>query len=132
MSPVPPVSPVPLSPVPLTDAQLEELRQRLHAMALELGLMMDRSRDGAGPVSLDEPIGRLSRMDAMQQQKMVQASRARGSVRLAQIAAALTALREGEYGECRDCGEDIGFRRLSARPETPFCLACQSRRETVR
>ena len=29
------------------------------------------------------------------------------------------------YGLCRRCGDPIGYPRLKARPESPYCLDCQ-------
>ena len=80
-------------------------------------------------MDLDEPIGRLSRMDAIQQQRMVEANRAGMQRRLAQVRGALERIEAGEYGECAACEEPIGYARLEARPETPLCIACQTKRE---
>ncbi len=113
----------------LTDGQERELHERLRALEVELREVLARGREGAQVVSLDQPIGRVSRMDAMQQQKMAEAARRQAERRLGQVKVALAALEEGDYGLCRECDEPIGHRRLSARPETPFCLACQGRRE---
>ena len=118
-----------MSPDELSDAQREELGARLRALVEELEAALESSREGAEVVSLDQPIGRLSRMDAIQQQKMAEASRRQQTLRLGQVRVALAALEEDEYGLCRACEEPIGFRRLSARPETPFCLRCQGGRE---
>lgn len=38
-------------------------------------------------------------------------------------------IREGEYGICEDCGEDISFERLQARPVAVRCVYCQSEHE---
>lgn len=48
---------------------------------------------------------------------------------LEQIAAALRRVDHGSYGQCEDCSEAIDERRLRALPATPFCTACQQRRE---
>jgi len=80
-------------------------------------------------VDLDEPIGRISRVDAMQQQKMLAANRQAAQQRRRQVEAALDRIEAGEYGECQGCGEEIEPRRLRAQPEAPLCLDCQSRRE---
>ena len=113
----------------LTDAEREQLGRRLLEQRAALEVALDGSKGGAGVVSLDEPIGRLSRMDAIQQQKMAQESRRKQALRLSQTVAAIAAFESDSYGDCRSCDEPIGFRRLSARPETAFCLACQGRRE---
>ncbi|GAB3448605.1 TraR/DksA family transcriptional regulator [Massilia solisilvae] len=33
------------------------------------------------------------------------------------------------YGLCEECGNDIGFSRLQARPEARLCITCQTRAE---
>ena len=45
------------------------------------------------------------------------------------VDAALTRIRAGTYGECRDCGEPIALARLSAYPTAMRCVACQQRYE---
>ena len=50
---------------------------------------------------------------------------------LAKIDAALAKIEEGEYGECISCGEDIGVKRLKARPVAELCIDCKSDQEKV-
>jgi len=109
----------------LSDEQTAELQTRLTTLRDELKQSLEKSRDGSRPVSLDEPIGRLTRMDAIQQQSMSAATRRQTDVRLRQVVQALGLVRRGEYGLCRRCEEPIGYARLSARPESPYCLTCQ-------
>ena len=113
----------------LSPAQERELREDLEALEAALGEQLDTSRNAAGPVDLDEPIGRVSRVDALQQQHMVQAGRRAAALRRQQVEAALRRLAQGEYGACLVCGEAVGFARLKVRPEAPLCLACQAERE---
>lgn len=113
----------------LTDSQRGSLRRALEALDRELQTAHESSADGAAPVDLDEPIGRISRIDAIAQQRMVQANRASAQQRQQQVRAALRRFDEDEYGVCVTCGEEVGFRRLEAQPEALFCIACQSERE---
>lgn len=113
----------------LTAAQIEELADKLRALEIELRGALVSSKEGVQVVSLDQPIGRVSRIDAIQQQKMAAAARHKQEIRLGQVKVALAALDADEYGDCRSCDEPIGFKRLSARPESPFCLRCQGGRE---
>ena len=113
----------------LNEQQLVELRQVLLALRDDLKQLLENSSDGAQPISLDEPIGRLSRMDAMQQQGMVQANRRTVHNRLGRIEAALRRHAGNEYGPCLECEEEIGYARLQAQPEAPFCIGCQSNKE---
>jgi len=116
----------------LDDRQRQELLADLEALMQDLRALIESTRDGAQPVDLDQPIGRVSRMDAIQQQAMLAENRRAAQQRLAQADAALRRLEQDEYGVCLACGEEVGFARLKARPETPFCLACQSSREGAR
>ena len=110
----------------LTDAQVERLRAELARLQDDLTARLAVSADAASPVQLDQSaMGRLSRMDAMQSQAMAQAARRSMEIRLTQCNAALRAVERGEYGTCRKCEEPVGIKRLSAKPEAPFCLECQ-------
>jgi DnaK suppressor protein len=48
---------------------------------------------------------------------------------LRDIEAAFRRIKEGEYGVCIDCGDDIGFTRLQAYPTAKRCIVCQEKRE---
>ena len=113
----------------MTDEQIALLHASLLSLQKELDALLIASEESVQTVDLDQPIGRLSRMDAMQQQKMAQANRAAHQMRAKQVVAALGALQGQEYGYCKLCDEPIGFKRLNAKPEAPFCVTCQSRNE---
>jgi DnaK suppressor protein len=104
-------------------------RRALETLRDELTALVDGSAEGVRPVDLDEPIGRISRVDAMQQQKMLAENRRSAQLRRRQVEAALDRIEAEEYGECQGCGEEIEPRRLAAQVEAPLCLECQSRRE---
>jgi DnaK suppressor protein len=127
---MPPRRPDPIEPEPLSPVELEACRQLLGSLALRLDQEIAAHADATAVVDLDQAaIGRVSRGDALQAQAMAKASRRGLERRRAQIGQALESVAQGIYGECRDCGDPIGFKRLQARPEAPFCIACQSSRE---
>ncbi|MDE2613863.1 MAG: TraR/DksA C4-type zinc finger protein [Burkholderiales bacterium] len=45
------------------------------------------------------------------------------------IVAARARIAQGSYGECIDCGEDVGYERLLAYPTAKRCIACQREHE---
>lgn len=114
------------TPVDLTSEQRTELIALLEAARAEVEADMAGSAGDAKPVDLGLAIGRLSRVDALQQQQMAAARRRRLDVRLAQIKSARARVAAGEYGECVTCGGPIGYARLKVKPEAPFCRACQA------
>lgn len=113
----------------LTHDQIQELVQDMEGLPQEIQKAIVSARTGGKPVDLGLPIGRLSRMDAIQQQHMAKAGVSALERRLSQITSALSAAASGTYGHCRRCDGPIGYKRLKARPETPFCLACQAEAE---
>jgi len=48
---------------------------------------------------------------------------------LRKINSALTRIEEGSYGFCEETGEEIGLKRLEARPVATLCVEAQERRE---
>ena len=88
-------------------------------------LSYDSSSDRA-PVTLDQQaVGRLSRMDAMQQQSMELAKEDRRRLRIASLKSAIRRLDEGSFGECLSCGEDIAARRLLIDVAATLCIGCK-------
>ena len=101
----------------------QKYRARIDAEIEELRALSSGSKDARAPVELDQQsVGRLSRMDAMQQQAMADETQRRRHVRLAQIDAALARLDDGEYGYCVTCGEEINPDRLALDPAIALCL----------
>ena len=50
---------------------------------------------------------------------------------LAKINAALEKIERGEYGNCIMCGEEIGGKRLEARPVAELCIDCKAEQEKL-
>ncbi|MEL7444525.1 MAG: TraR/DksA C4-type zinc finger protein [Pseudomonadota bacterium] len=105
----------------------DEARTALFKRQAEL-VEEDRiSAEGREPVTLQQDsVGRLSRMDAMQQQAMAQAQERRRASERARIGSALARLDEGEWGYCTQCGEEIAEARLRHDPSVPSCVTCAS------
>jgi len=80
---------------------LERLREMLLQMKAESEDDARSSRDATRPVELDQTtVGRLSRMDAMQQQQMAQESARRREHLLQRIDGALRRMDADDYGYC--------------------------------
>lgn len=45
--------------------------------------------------------------------------------RVREIDEALGRIKDGSYGECADCGEEIAVKRLNAVPWAARCIGCQ-------
>ncbi|WND02269.1 TraR/DksA family transcriptional regulator [Temperatibacter marinus] len=93
--------------------------------ALLLSLDED-SKNSRNTVELDQTkVGRLSRMDALQEQAMNSAVSTRRKLELNRIEAALNRLQDDEFGFCIECGEDIHQKRLELDPSIAICVQCR-------
>ena len=100
------------------------------AAALNARLAALDAEDAAGAqgqqtVVLDQQaVGRLSRMDALQNQAMAQATARRRAAERQRIMAALARVADGEYGYCTACGDAIAPARLATDPAIALCAPC--------
>lgn len=109
----------------LSAEQLEELRGELERARARLARSRRTSRDAARPVALDQTaVGRVSRIDAIQNQSMTRGLQERDQARAAQIDEALRRMDAGAYGRCAGCGSPIPYERLLVFPEAQACAAC--------
>ena len=109
----------------LRDETIAAFGERLREQQQELKAELISAEEAAKPVDLGLPIGRISRMDAMQDQQMALARTKRIEARMRAVAAALGRINAGTYGVCPRCEDDIEIARLNARPDLPLCRDCQ-------
>ena len=112
----------------MSEGQIEHFRQLLNAWKLELMEEVDRTmlhmKDDAA--NFPDPSDR-----ATQESDFGLELRTRDRERklLRKIDSALLRIDEGSYGYCEETGDEIGLRRLEARPVATLCLEAQERRE---
>ena len=103
----------------------QKYRARIDAEIEELRALSSGSKDARAPVELDQQsVGRLSRMDAMQQQSIDLAREERRQQRLGILAAALQRIEADDYGYCLRCDEPIKDARLKIDPAVLTCVSC--------
>jgi DnaK suppressor protein len=112
----------------MSKAQLEHFRELLLAWKRELMEEVDRTmlhmKDDAA--NFPDPNDR-----ATQESEFGLELRTRDRERklLKKIDSALSRIDDGSYGYCEETGEEIGLRRLEARPVATLCVEAQERRE---
>ena len=104
---------------------IEKAKLRLQSVKDELEAFSELSSEARAPVKLDQQsVGRLSRMDSMQQQAMAQAQERNRQRDLVRIEMAHRRILEDEYGYCANCGEEIPDKRLEIDPMAERCVGC--------
>ena len=78
----------------------------------------------ARPVSPDNAIGRLTRMEAINSKSINEAALNKAEQTLLRMERALALIDEPDFGLCRECEEPIPFARLMIVPESDLCVQC--------
>jgi DnaK suppressor protein len=111
-------------------ADVALLRTRLDAELMKTIKAIQQAGQSAGTVELDQSsVGRVSRIDALQQQALAKGLLERLSVRKRRLEAALARIEAGTYGLCCGCHCDMEPERLNADPTVVFCSSCAEERE---
>ena len=76
------------------------------------------------PVSPDNAIGRLTRMEAINSKSINEAALRKASQTLSKMERALKMIHAPDFGLCRRCEEPIPFARLMIVPESDLCVEC--------
>lgn len=111
---------------PLTKDHLAELREELETQLTRLMRSIEASEAALEPVELDQSrVGRLSRMDELQNQSLTRNLHEREEIRLTLVRNALSRMDEGTYGLCAACESEIPYERLLIFPEAVECGGCR-------
>ncbi len=109
----------------MSDDDMNERAAQLRSRLAELDSLEAANEEDRAVVVLDQQsVGRLSRMDALQNQAMAKETQRRRSQERTRIAAALQRIDEDEYGWCAECGEAIAPKRLDVDPMAVMCAKC--------
>jgi DnaK suppressor protein len=76
------------------------------------------------PVAPDNAIGRVSRMDAINNKAVADAGLRQAEDKLKKLNFALSKIDSDEFGICRRCGGDIPLGRLALMPQSKLCVRC--------
>ena len=76
------------------------------------------------PVSPDNAIGRLTRMEAINSKSINEAALDKAELALSKMERTLRMIDDPDFGLCRECEEPIPFKRLMIGPESDLCVQC--------
>ena len=76
------------------------------------------------PVEPDKAIGRLSRLESMNEKSVHEAALRQARDRLSKLEVAMTRVFDRHFGVCSGCGQPIPVERLLLLPESTRCVNC--------
>ncbi len=78
------------------------------------------------PISPENAIGRVSRMDAINNRSINEAALEKTSQKLKHLKVALSKFNDTDFGLCRRCNQQIPVGRIILMPQTNLCVSCAS------
>ena len=88
--------------------------------------MLSQYEESTQPITPDVAIGRLSRMDAIQNKSVAEAALRQARDKLNKLKYALSNIDNPDWGTCVKCKGQIPIGRILIRPESPYCVHCAS------
>lgn len=79
------------------------------------------------PVKPENSLGRISRMDAINNKSVVEASLRNKKSKLTKLNVAISKVDEKDFGYCQMCKNQIQPMRLMFMPESSRCVRCAAR-----
>ena len=76
------------------------------------------------PISPENAIGRISRMDAINNKSVVEAALREAKYKMCQLLLIKDKIHDIDFGKCLKCKNNIPFERLIIRPESRLCIRC--------
>lgn len=87
---------------------------------------IEEYKDMVKPIAPDVAIGRISRMDAINNKSVMEASLRQAEEKLKNLNRVLSNIGSKEFGICMKCKQPIPIGRILIRPESLYCVNCAS------
>lgn len=109
--------------------KLDTFKKRLEERQRELRQNVSRTEQDGRSADLDTAQDIADRASSSYQKEFLfhQSSSERQTLQM--VEGALNRIREGTFGECISCGNEINSKRLEAVPWTRYCIECQEKLE---
>lgn len=108
----------------LSDKQRDLVRKTIQEQISEAENELEILKELTAAVAPDDSIGRITRMDAINNKSVNDAAYRNTRKRLKQLYNVLEKVDEASYGKCVKCGNEIALERILIMPEKRVCIDC--------
>ncbi len=102
----------------------EEIRKKINEEILKTESSIIEYKEMTKPVAPDVAIGRISRMDAINNNSVTAAALRQAEEKLEKLNFVLSKLDTNDFGICLKCKQAIPLGRILIRPESVYCIKC--------
>ena len=101
-----------------------DIKQHLLQVMQQCAEDMENLQQSSKPISPDNAIGRLTRMEAINSKSVADENIRKLQQRIVKLKAAIKRVEDDEYGICLKCEDEISANRLKSVPEATLCIKC--------
>ena len=98
----------------------KKIKDEIEQLSIEISELEENVR----PIAPENAIGRISRMDAINNKSVNEAALHKAKMRLNALENALSSIKDEDFGTCVRCGDQIPMGRLLLRPQSRSCVKC--------
>lgn len=108
----------------MNDTDRATLKSKIESAIIKTSADVNRLEEATKPISPENAIGRVSRMDAINNKGVSEAALRSARRKLTNLRIALEKISEKDFGSCSRCGRPIATARLMFMPESRKCVRC--------
>jgi len=101
-----------------------EIKARIEAEIRKTQALVDEYKELTQPISPENAIGRVSRMDAIQNKSVMEAALRKNQEKLQKLNDALRQVDDEHFGICVHCKQAIPLGRILLMPQSRSCVNC--------
>jgi len=103
-----------------------EIKKKIESEILKTEEIILEYKELSKPIAPENAIGRISRMDAINNKSVTEAALRQAMEKLSKLQYVLTKIDSKNFGVCLKCGQQIPVGRILIRPESTHCVNCAS------
>ncbi len=111
----------------MEQGEKDEIKLKIKGLIKEMIREISLLEEHVKPVSPENSLGRISRMDAINNKGVAEVSMRNKRSKLSKLRVALENIDKEDFGKCSNCKNQIKKARLMYLPESTRCMRCASR-----
>lgn len=111
----------------MTAQENQELKEAIERKIKMTKSAIEDYKEMTKPIAPDVAIGRLSRMDAINNKSVMEAALREAEAKLKRLESAISKINDSDFGLCIQCKQPIPFNRLKAMPDSTKCVPCSAK-----
>ena len=108
----------------MNKSQLKVLQEKIESEIKSTNKKIDKYSLLCKPIAPENSIGRISRMDAINNKSVVEAALRVAIDKMQQLKNMQKKIKDADFGICNKCKQAIPFGRLMIQPHSKFCVIC--------